>query len=112
MTDAELRKNAKKLLQKLLPIGTRVYVIRIDEGRKSGIPYHAILCDTDTERGLLNISGHVARLIGRKWANLNWPNASGVQGQSKTELVDLLATELHGLDEQLGGKQSLTFTNL
>ena len=110
MNDAQRKAYAHKLLGELLPIGTRVYVIRIDEGRGSGIPYHAILCDT--KRGLQNISGHVARVIDRKWANLNWPNASGVQGESKYDLVELLAQELHGTDEQLGGKQSITFTEL
>ena len=111
MTDVELRKNAKELLQKMLPIGTRVYIIRIDEGRQSGIPYHAILCDTDAKQGVQNISEHVARVIYRKRANLIWPNVSGVQGH-KYDLVECLAQELHGTDEQLGGKQSITFTEL
>ena len=113
MTDAQRKENARKRLTALCPIGTRLYVIRTDEGRKrSTQSYYAILCDTDAELGLQNISGHVARLLGRKWSNVTWPNASAVLHRSPYNLIEELACALHGHDANLSGKQSLTVKRL
>lgn len=113
MSNAERKENARKRLTDLCPIGTQLYVIRTDEGRKSGAQfYYAILCDTDAEVGLQNISGHVARLLGRKWSNVTWPNASAVLHRNHEDMIEELACALHGYVANLDGKQSLTSKRL
>ena len=96
MDDAERKDRARKLLTELLPEGTTVYTLRIDYGRRNcSMYYYAILVMTD--HGLQNISGHVARLIGRKWSNTNgnnWANSSGVLHRSQNDLVEQLINEL------------------
>ena len=115
MNEQELKDRARKRLEALCPIGTRLFVIRIDEGRRgTAQSYFAILCDTNAEIGLQNISGHVARLIGRKWSNSNgtgWANSSGVLHRNAYDLIDALACELHGIDENTKGN-SLTHKRL
>ena len=115
MNEQELKDRARKRLETLCPIGTHLFVIRIDEGRRKAHSYFAVLCDTDDELGLQNISGHVARLIGRKWSNSigsGWANSSGVMHRLASDLVDELACELHGIDANLSGKSSLTYKRL
>lgn len=115
MNDAERIENARKRLTTLCPIGTKLYVIRIDEGRRGNKTYYAVLCNTDTEMGLQNISGHVARLLGRKWSNNHgdgWANSSGVLHRTAGDLIDELACALHGIDANLSGKQTLTSEQL
>lgn len=116
MNDQELKDNARKRLEVLCPIGTHLFAIRIDEGRRGmAQSYFAVLCDTDAELGLQNISGVVARLIGRKWSNSNgtgWANSSGVLHRNVSDLVDELACELHGIDANLSGKSTLTYKRL
>ena len=113
MTAKERKESARKHLTSLCPIGTKLYVIRTDEGRRNFTQfYYAVLCDTDTEMGLQNISGHVARLLGRKWSNVIWPNASAVLHRNAEDMIEELACALHGIDANLGGKQSLTSVRL
>ena len=113
MTDAERKEKARKRLTALCPIGTQLYVIRTDEGRRNNTQsYYAVLCDTDTELGLQNISGHVARLLGRKWSNVTWPNSSAVLHRTGYDLVDELAIALHGHIANHGADRSLTSKRL
>jgi len=96
MDNKERIENARKRLERLCDLGTTIYTIRIDDGRKAQNHYYAVLVmDGNT---LTNISGHVARLIGRKWSNNNgngWANSSGVLHRNATDLVEQLANELH-----------------
>lgn len=102
MNDAERIERAKTRLAVLCPIGTKLYVIRTDEGRRTGEScYYAVLCVTDTETGLQNISGAVARLLGRKWANVIWPNASAVMARNPNDMIEELGVALHGCHESL-----------
>lgn len=97
MDNAERIANARKRLERLCDLGTTIYTMRIDYGRRHPEKkYFAVMVmDGNT---LTNISGHVARLLGRKWSNDNgssWANSSGVLHRNARDLVEQLANELH-----------------
>lgn len=97
MNDTELKDRARKRLERLCDLGTTINTIRIDDGRQAQQHYYAVLVSDGNT--LVNISGSVARLIGRKWSNDNgngWANSSGVRHRTASDLVEQLANELHG----------------